>query len=83
MPDIDGYELIEQVRRIDGSRGTVPAIAVSAYSRPEDCDRALAAGYNAYCPKPVDTRAFLQMVDLVLRAASVLGTAQARLNGRT
>jgi PAS domain S-box-containing protein len=82
MPDIDGYELIEQVRRIDGSRGAIPAIAVSAYSRPEDCDRALAAGYNAYCPKPVDTRAFLQMVDLVLRAASVLGTAQARLNGR-
>jgi PAS domain S-box-containing protein len=58
MPDLDGYDLIERVRRVPGARGRVPAIAVTAYARREDRDRALAAGYNSYCPKPLDTAEF-------------------------
>lgn len=51
MPDVDGYELIRRVR----ARGwQMPAIAVTAIARADDRDRALAAGYNAYCAKPVD-----------------------------
>jgi PAS domain S-box-containing protein len=62
MPDLDGYDLIERVRRVDGVRGRVPAIAVTAYARREDRDRALAAGFNAYCPKPLDTSEFARIV---------------------
>jgi PAS domain S-box-containing protein len=59
MPDVDGYELIARVRRAhDG----VPAVAVSACARPQDRKRALAAGYNGYCSKPIETDAFLHTV---------------------
>jgi CheY-like chemotaxis protein len=63
MPDVDGYELMAQVR---GRNHRTPAIAVSAYARPQDRARALAAGYQRYCSKPLDTRVFLEQVrDLV------------------
>ena len=44
----------------------IPAVAVSVYARPEDRQRALAAGYNGYCAKPVETLEFLQTVRTVL-----------------
>jgi signal transduction histidine kinase/CheY-like chemotaxis protein len=62
MPDLDGYDLIERVRCVEGMRGRVPAIAVTAYARGEDRDRALTAGYNGYCPKPLDTAEFARVI---------------------
>jgi CheY-like chemotaxis protein len=63
MPEVDGCELLERARRM---RANLPAVAVSAYARPEDRQRALAAGYNAYCAKPVETPEFLRTVRAVL-----------------
>jgi signal transduction histidine kinase/CheY-like chemotaxis protein len=63
MPDIDGYELI---RRVRASHGTLPAIAVSAYARPQDRRRALAAGFNGYCAKPVEAPQLIRAVRSVL-----------------
>jgi PAS domain S-box-containing protein len=64
MPDVDGYELIARIRQ---AAERIPALAVSAYARPKDRRRALAAGYDGYCCKPIDTSAFLQTVADVLR----------------
>jgi CheY-like chemotaxis protein len=63
MPEIDGCELLERARRL---HTTLPAVAVSAYARPEDRQRALAAGYNGYCAKPIETTDFLRTVRDVL-----------------
>src|SRR4051812_4027789 len=60
MPEVDGYELIARLRE---SGFDAPAIAVTAYARPEDCQRALATGYSGYCPKPVDAALLLSLVD--------------------
>ncbi len=62
MPDIDGYDLIERVRRLGEGRGRLPAIAVTAYARREDRERALAAGYDGYCPKPLDSADLMQVI---------------------
>jgi CheY-like chemotaxis protein len=62
MPDIDGYDLIERVRRLGDGRGRLPAIAVTAYARREDRERALAAGYDGYCPKPLDSADLMQAI---------------------
>ena len=59
MPDIDGYELI---RRVRASHPTLPAIAVSAYARPQDRRRALSAGFDGYCAKPVEAPQLLRAV---------------------
>lgn len=55
LPGEDGCILIEKVRRLDAERGgRVPAVALSAYARREDRERARAAGYQAHLAKPVE-----------------------------
>jgi len=55
MPDEDGYELIEKVRRRDPEHGgDIPAAALTAYARVEDRIHALTAGFLMYVQKPVD-----------------------------
>jgi PAS domain S-box-containing protein len=55
MPGEDGYSLIRRVRALAPSEGgRTPAIALTAYGRPEDRIRSLAAGYSIHVPKPVD-----------------------------
>jgi signal transduction histidine kinase len=54
MPGEDGYALIRRVRELsDGDGGGVPAIALTAYARPEDQRAALVAGYQRHLSKPV------------------------------
>ena len=53
MPDVDGYELLEQLRILP-DLADVPAIAISGYASEEDRERALGVGYLALVPKPVD-----------------------------
>jgi CheY-like chemotaxis protein/anti-sigma regulatory factor (Ser/Thr protein kinase) len=63
MPNVDGCELLARARQ---RHEHIPAVAVSAYARPEDRQRALAAGYDGYCAKPVETAEFLRVVRAVL-----------------
>jgi CheY-like chemotaxis protein len=60
MPVTDGYELLRRVRSADGPRMT--AIAVTAFARAEDRDRALAAGFDGHVAKPVNPTHLLQML---------------------
>jgi PAS domain S-box-containing protein len=59
LPIEDGYALLERVRR-DGC--LVPAIALTAYARAEDRERARGAGYDAHLPKPIDPAELVSMV---------------------
>jgi PAS domain S-box-containing protein len=55
MPLMDGYALIEKVRRLPAKRGgRIPAAALTAYAGVEDRMRALKAGYQMHIPKPVE-----------------------------
>jgi CheY-like chemotaxis protein len=54
MPDVDGYELLRQVRALGAEKGgRVPAIALTAFARSEDRTRALLAGFLVHVSKPV------------------------------
>ncbi|HET9388499.1 MAG TPA: ATP-binding protein [Steroidobacteraceae bacterium] len=67
MPDMDGYELLRQVRTLDSSRqNPIPAIAITAYARPEDRQRSLLAGYHMHLSKPIEAR------ELIAGIASLL-----------
>ena len=74
MPDLDGYDLIERVRRRGDPAAHIPAIAVTAYARREDRDRAFAAGYDSHCPKPLDTAEFARVVAELFRTTQQAGT---------
>jgi len=55
MPGRDGYDLIRHIREsTTPALRDLPAIAVTAYARPEDRRRALEAGYQSHVVKPVD-----------------------------
>jgi signal transduction histidine kinase len=54
MPGEDGYQFIRRVRGLtDREGGRIPAIALTAYARPEDARAALVAGYQRHLSKPV------------------------------
>jgi len=55
MPGEDGYALIRRVRALrSDAAGRIPAVALTAYGRIHDRDRAVNAGYTMHIPKPVD-----------------------------
>jgi signal transduction histidine kinase/ActR/RegA family two-component response regulator len=68
MPARDGYELIRTIREQDlqGAKAT-PAIALTAFARSEDRQRALLSGFQSHLVKPVEA------AELVAVAASLLG----------
>ncbi len=54
MPGQDGYTFLRAIRGLPGGEGGhARAIAVSAYARREDRQRALKAGFNDHVCKPV------------------------------
>jgi CheY-like chemotaxis protein len=70
MPGEDGYSLIKKIRLLAVEQGgRTPAVALTAYARPEDAQRAFAAGFQAHVTKPLEPA----------RLASVV----ANLGGRT
>jgi signal transduction histidine kinase len=52
LPGFDGYQVAAQVRA-DPECRHVRLIAMTGYGQPEDCRRALAAGFDAHLVKPV------------------------------
>jgi CheY-like chemotaxis protein len=55
MPGEDGYALIKRVRALPASQGgRTPAVALTAYARPEEAQRAFAAGFQVHVTKPLE-----------------------------
>ena len=62
MPEVDGYTFMRRLRSRDAD-ARVPAIALTAYARVEDAERALRAGFQQHLAKPVDAPKLLEIVD--------------------
>ena len=55
MPSVDGFGLIDRVRRHANPRvREVPAAALTAYARSEDRVKALRAGFQIHLATPID-----------------------------
>jgi CheY-like chemotaxis protein/two-component sensor histidine kinase len=55
MPNMDGYTLMRTIRSLSPEQGgQIPAIALTAYVREEDCQKALENGFQTHLAKPVD-----------------------------
>jgi len=54
MPEEDGYTLIRKVRALGPEQGgRIPALALTAYARAQERERAIAAGFHIHIAKPV------------------------------
>ena len=67
MPGRDGYALMRELRRTELGGRRVPAIALTAFSRKQDIDQALAAGFDAHCAKPLRPLELLRLIARVAR----------------
>jgi CheY-like chemotaxis protein/anti-sigma regulatory factor (Ser/Thr protein kinase) len=65
LPGEDGLTFLRKLRHLPG--GDVPAVALTAFVRPEDREVALAAGFDAHVAKPIEPEEFLHIVTQVLR----------------
>jgi len=63
MPGEDGYSLL---RRIKTAARSVPAIALTGFTRAEDKARVLKAGFAAYVAKPIDPDELARVVAMVV-----------------
>jgi CheY-like chemotaxis protein len=74
MPGKDGYELIRAVRARTAA-DAMPAIAVTAFARADDRNRALREGFQQHIAKPINP------TTLVLTIASLTGRSNLASSG--
>lgn len=63
MPSMDGYALIQQVRKWPPAQGgNLPAIALTAYAGEINQQQALAAGFQKHISKPVEPEELIKAI---------------------
>lgn len=68
MSGEDGYSLIRRIRSLTPDQGSnVPAIALTAFARAQDRLQAMAAGYQAHVPKPVDMGELASLAKILVK----------------
>jgi class 3 adenylate cyclase len=70
MPDINGIEVCQRIRRMPGNDG-LPILLVTALDRPEDTARGLEAGANDFLSKPFDESELAARVRSLLRTKAL------------
>jgi PAS domain S-box-containing protein len=69
LPGEDGYTLLKRIRGMKASDArALPAIALTAYARASDRERALTAGFLHYLVKPVDPDELVKVIVSVVGA---------------
>lgn len=64
MPEMDGFEFLQRLRRIDG-REHVPVIAITGFGRTEDVKRARASGFHSHLTKPLNLNALTKVLEQI------------------
>jgi CheY-like chemotaxis protein len=62
MPGVDGYGVVERLRRENGF-DKIAFVAVTGSGRPEDVQRTRAAGFDAHLVKPVTRDALQKLLE--------------------
>ena len=75
MPEEDGYQLVEQLRRRGNS---VPAAALTSFAGDESRRRARALGFGAYLTKPIDPGQLVETLATLARPGGVALTVSPR-----
>ena len=58
MPKKDGWQTLHELRA-DAATSYIPVVAITAYHSASVAEDAIAAGFNAYFPKPIEPTSFV------------------------
>ncbi|MEP7303613.1 MAG: response regulator [Caldimonas sp.] len=61
LPDIDGIEALRRLREVP-ELNSVPVVAVSASVMPDDQQKIVRSGFDAFVTKPIQLKSFLETV---------------------
>jgi CheY-like chemotaxis protein len=61
LPGIDGYELVQQLRKMPGLEKIV-IVALTGYGTDEDRRRALAVGFDEHLTKPIKLHTLQRLI---------------------
>lgn len=67
MPNMDGYETTQKIRRLDDSRASIPIIAMTANAFEDDRKKAFDMGMNGYIAKPMTMDVLFTTLEDVLK----------------
>ena len=65
LPDIDGIEALRRLREVP-ALDAVPVVAVSASVMPDDHQKIVRSGFDAFVTKPINLKSFLETVQRFL-----------------
>ena len=66
LPGIDGFEVARRLKQDEGLR-PIPLVAITALAMVGDRERAMAAGFDGYIPKPINPETFVASVEAFLK----------------
>jgi two-component system cell cycle response regulator DivK len=66
LPDISGVEALARIRAVT-ALDAVPVLAVSASVMPDEQQRIVGSGFDAFIAKPISIKPFLEAVNAALR----------------
>ena len=69
LPGRDGFHLLDEIRK--SPRAALKVLALTAHAMTGDRERAMQAGFDGYITKPIDIRAFPELVMRALAGEAV------------
>lgn len=62
MPEMDGWQAAKKLKSTESTK-SIPLFALSAYTLPNERQRALQAGCDGYLTKPIYVQGFLEVIN--------------------
>ena len=62
LPDFDGITALARLRADQATRA-IPVIALSASAMPDDQEKIISSGFDAYLTKPIQIKGFIELVE--------------------